>query len=274
MNQLRKIITWLGLSNKSFCFVFNHLNKFVYRYAFVIKYIKKEDLYLINDYGNDYGNEKLYITRKSRIRLYKYGVDNRLKFLISQYLLDDFHFNEGDIVIDIGANIGEFSYYLAKKYKAKVISIEPEEKEFNCLKLNCKESNIELINKALWSEETEMTFYQKNDTGDSSLFKTSDYKGTKKIKTATLSTIIHNSLEENEKIKLLKLEAEGAEPEILMGAIDILNRIEYIVADVGPERGLKSENTLIEVLNILQNNGFEAIRFGDERGILLFKKKK
>ena len=270
MNQLRKIITWLDLSNKSFSFVFNHLNKFAYRYAFVIKYIKKEDLYLINDYGN----EKLYITRKSRIRFYKDGVDNRLKFLISQYLLDDFHFNEGDIVIDIGANIGEFSYYLAKKYKAKVISIEPEEKEFNCLKLNCKESNIELINKALWSEETEMTFYQKNDTGDSSLFKTSDYKGTKKIKTATLSTIIHNSLEENEKIKLLKLEAEGAEPEILMGAIDILNRIEYIVADVGPERGLKSENTLIEVLNILQNNGFEAIRFGDERGILLFKKKK
>ena len=70
MKQLRKIITWLfsplsyltriflyrGLSNKSFCFVFNHLNKFVYRYAFVIKYIKgskKEDLYLINDYGNE-----------------------------------------------------------------------------------------------------------------------------------------------------------------------------------------------------------------------------
>ncbi len=52
MNQLRKIITWLDLSNKSFSFVFNHLNKFAYRYAFVIKYIKKEDLYLINDYGN------------------------------------------------------------------------------------------------------------------------------------------------------------------------------------------------------------------------------
>ena len=46
-------------------------------------------------------------------------------------------------------------------------------------------------------------------------------------------------------IKLLKLEAEGAEPEILLGGLDKIHLIDYICADVGPERGLSYETTLV-----------------------------
>ena len=41
------------------------------------------------------------------------------------------------------------------------------------------------------------------------------------------------------KIKLLKVEAEGAEPEVLLGTAKILKRIEFISVDCGPERGLE-----------------------------------
>jgi hypothetical protein len=62
-----------------------------------------------------------------------------------------------------------------------------------------------------------------------------------------------------ERIKLLKVEGEGAEPEILFGAVDFLSRIEFISVDVGPERGIEQATTRSEVFNFLQDNHFKLI---------------
>ena len=37
---------------------------------------------------------------------------------------------------------------------------------------------------------------------------------------------------QNRKIKLLKLEAEGAEPEVIIGSLKVLKYIDYIAADL------------------------------------------
>ena len=74
-----------------------------------------------------------------------------------------------------------------------------------------------------------------------------------------------------ERIRLLKLEAEGAEPEILLGAGAVLSSIDYVPVDCSPERGLSQESTMIPVLEILQEKRFKAIDFGFPRGIILFK---
>ena len=42
----------------------------------------------------------------------------------------------------------------------------------------------------------------------------------------------------------------------IKGSINVINNIEYIAADVGPERGIRCEFTLVEVTNILLSNGF------------------
>ena len=75
-------------------------------------------------------------------------------------------------------------------------------------------------------------------------------------------------------MKLLKLEAEGAEPEVIKGALNLLKNIEYIAADLGPERGLKQESTLKEVVNILLENNFKIVDFKYPRICLLFRNKK
>ena len=75
------------------------------------------------------------------------------------------------------------------------------------------------------------------------------------------------------KIKLFKLEAEGAEPEILLGCEPILHNIEYISADVGFERGIKQKSTLPEVNNFLMKNGFELVKNGRSRIVCLYKNK-
>ena len=76
-----------------------------------------------------------------------------------------------------------------------------------------------------------------------------------------------------QKIKLLKLEAEVAEPEILIGCGDKLKNIQYTSADLGFERGFKQESSLQDVTNILIEKGFEMISIMSPRLVCLFKNK-
>ena len=72
---------------------------------------------------------------------------------------------------------------------------------------------------------------------------------------------------------MLKIDAEGAEPEILIGANKLLRKIKYISVDVGPERGLLQESTANETKEILFNNNFELINQNLERKSILFENK-
>ena len=74
-------------------------------------------------------------------------------------------------------------------------------------------------------------------------------------------------------IKLLKIDAEGAEPEILMGASKLLHKIKYITVDVGPERGLLEESTDKETTEFLLNNNFTLLYENRERQTILFENK-
>ena len=72
-------------------------------------------------------------------------------------------------------------------------------------------------------------------------------------------------------IKLLKIEAEGAEPEVLSGAIATLKNTEYISVDYGNERGKDGLSTVVEVVNILISNNFEFIGDSNLRKVGLFR---
>jgi hypothetical protein len=68
---------------------------------------------------------------------------------------------------------------------------------------------------------------------------------------------------------LLKLEAEGAEIEVIEGAERILSKTRYITADLGFER--KGKSTLPDVTNYLLQKGFEIVEFSSPRIVVLFK---
>ena len=225
-------------------------------------------MFLVSDNDN-----RIYIKRKTYINLYKNGINNRLKKLENEYLLDHVDIKKKDIVIDVGACVGEVSMILSQKYNCKVFSFEPEESEFSCMLNNINRDNFEAHNIPLWNEEKEILFYAANELHDSSCFETEDFTHTIKKKTSTLNRIFSNLLNQNLFIKLLKLEAEGAEPEILEGGNKILSKIKYIVVDVGAERGLKYDTTLVQTINFLRDKNFELIKFGTPRLMCLFKNK-
>ena len=86
----------------------------------------------------------------------------------------------------------------------------------------------------------------------------------------TLDNFVKNI---NKKIKLIKIEAEGAEPEVVYGLKNQLKKIQYIVIDVGYERGNSQESTLVDCTNYLLKNNFRLIDFNSKtsRVIVMFK---
>jgi FkbM family methyltransferase len=190
--------------------------------------------------------------------------------LIYSYCLENITFNKGDVIIDCGANIGELGLYFSQQnFDIQYIGFEPSIKEYLVCKIN--HPNSEILNIGLWDEKKELTFYVKSDTADSSLFEIEDFNNIETIQVERLDDVINQK--QIKLIKLLKIDAEGAEPEILIGANKLLRKIKYISVDVGPERGLLQESTANETKEILFNNNFELINQNLERKSVLFENK-
>ena len=72
---------------------------------------------------------------------------------------------------------------------------------------------------------------------------------------------------------MLKIDAEGLEPEVLEGTQNILKNIEYITVDFSPERGTQQNLTIVDTNSFLYSNKFELVKFSDFRMIGLYKNK-
>lgn len=218
----------------------------------------------------DHKNDQIIICRRNRHNLYKNGISNRLDKLAKEYLFDLIDCNSGDVFIDCGANIGELGFW-AKKNKLRYFPVEPEKLEIECYNLNIFEGSSGFHSRALWNENCSLELYSKPGEGDSSLVKINDYSTIKVIEAVTLDKFIEEYDIAN--IKILKIEAEGAEPEILEGAVLVLDRVMYVSVDCGPERGIKKESTFNEVNKILSENGFEIVQAEMNRLVFLYKNK-
>lgn len=197
---------------------------------------------------------------------YEFGVQNRAETLANCYFFDQINFTDGDIFFDCGANVGDLKIWFGlKKININYVGFEPSPVEFNCLKKNVFPSTVHNI--GLWNEDAELTFYVSSQGADSSLIELKEYDETITCKVSRLDKFV------TQPIKCLKLEAEGAEPEILEGLGEKIRMVEYITADLGYERGINSESTLVPVMNYLLMNDFELIDMNHGRICALFKNK-
>ncbi len=186
--------------------------------------------------------------------LYRNGIRFRGEFIHKSYCIEKLNFSKEDIVIDCGANSGDFFIKLKDHIKpTNYIGIEPNPSDFKILTLNCL--NTTLINKALGKEKSVLDFFIATRKGDSSLIEPREYQSVTKVEVIRLQELMKEL--QIKKVKILKLEAEGFEPEILSGIGNRIKDIEYIALDGGYERGKKEEQTFTICTNFLINNGFE-----------------
>lgn len=150
------------------------------------------------------------------------------------------------LVIDVGAHIGCFTAIASKLLKPEIIvSIEPEDNNFELLLENVKILNISQkvkpVKSVLWDSEETLTFYLQNwNTGGHSLVKEKAEKEhiskeaiTQLTVNATTLDIILDKLNLSAKpIRVLKIDAEGAEDRVLKGAEKALKRTFTVVGEL------------------------------------------
>jgi len=186
--------------------------------------------------------------------------------LAKSYAIEKIAFGDQDIVVDCGANYGDLALYLnSLDVPLRYIAIEPSPVDFECLRLNLHNSRLDarLENVALSDAVGSLEFFIDRERASSSLFEPPTYSEKISIRSETLDLFCARMGIAGEPIKLLKLEAEGAEPEICRGMERTLRDVCYIAADLGPERGVGEECTASEVINFLLARGFEVMEFGD-----------
>jgi FkbM family methyltransferase len=214
------------------------------------------------------GYEKpVHFFHKKRAIMYRKGIVARTSLLARDYFLSRITFGDGDTVMDCGANIGElYLWFVLNGLSIRYVAFEPSPLEFQALRLNCPEA--EGHNVALWNRNETLRFYLASEDADSSVIEPAQHQGAIAVEARRLDDYITRP------VRLLKLEAEGAEPEILEGIGEKLPLIHYIAADLGFERGVERESTLAPVTNMLLRRNFSLVDVAYPRVTALFKNDK
>jgi FkbM family methyltransferase len=202
--------------------------------------------------------KKIIFSSKIRgIHLYRDGISKRSEFIFSSYCLEKISFSKNDIVIDCGANYGDLYIKLSNLIEPEnYIALEPNPSDYDVLKLNVS-NNSNLINKGLGNTNEILPFYVSKIEADSSFIKPNYFTEIINVPVIRLDKLIQDL--KLDKIKLLKIEAEGYEPEILEGLSDKIQICEYIAIDGGYERGKNDEQTFTELTNKLLESNFKMI---------------
>jgi FkbM family methyltransferase len=152
--------------------------------------------------------------------------------------------NPGDICIDVGANIGSYTFLLASKVgsKGRVVAFEPQLDLYtmilDSINLNHFGKFVFADSRALYSDSGEtLKFYISeniNNSGTSSLINHGVFLNEDnfiQVQTITLSDYFKEV--DLEKCNLLKVDVERAELDVIKGAIALLNqqRIDYILLE-------------------------------------------
>ena len=245
-------------SGRLYCFLFNRKQCLLGNPG-RIEYDRQRQRYLANR-----GRHPVHFCEKGRAGFYARGTAYRANTLATQYMLDRIEFNRGDLVVDCGANIGELGLYFdIRGIEVEYIAVEPGQREFDCLASNHPARELHRL--GLWHENGVQRLFLSSGKADSSIIEPPHWDEIVDIQVRRLDDLVQRP------IRLLKLEAEGAEPEVLAGCTGVLDQVAYISADLGPERGKAQATTLEPVQAILAEQGFELLETGEDRLVALFR---
>lgn len=205
----------------------NRMRQLFYKHIYYdFKVKRKQNYHVISQYM-DYPFEMKFIFDSDL----KYPLCKNpfadLKDGIKGYL-KEYKPKKGDIIIDCGAYVGQFSILASKIVgsQGKVISLEPDPFNFNKLADNIKlnqAKNIIALNKGIWNENCQLDFVQDDhaSTIGTCMNGNSDNQAIS-VSVITLDSLIQEC--NLEKVNFIKMDIEGAEIEAIQGADQLLKQ--------------------------------------------------
>lgn len=188
------------------------------------------------------------------------------------YDLPSIPLEPGDVVIDIGAQVGVISCYLAKANPGvTVYAYEPVPANYQRLLRNIKangvEGQVKAFNVAVTGDGRQVELWANtaiNSGGGSLYIKSAPQSHI--VNSTTLATIMEQIQADtgNDRVKLLKIDCEGSEYEILKAQLDLLRRVDWLVGEMHANDSLQARgwtpSNLLLALRMMMNP--EHIRMG------------
>lgn len=134
---------------------------------------------------------------------------------------------KGDIVLDIGANIGYYTLIFAKlvSEEGKVYAFEPDPNNFALLKKNVEINgykNVVLVQKAVSNKTGNLRLYlSKDNLADHRIYNSHDERRFVEIEAVRLDDFFKNY---NGKIDFIKMDIEGSEGGAIQGMFELLEK--------------------------------------------------
>lgn len=164
---------------------------------------------------------------------------------------------EGDVVLDLGANIGYYTVLASKNVgkKGKVYAIEPAKDNFEYLTKNIKLNhlkNVETHQVAVGDKDGELKIYI-SDAGNynTPVQRFGEDAKFEMVKCFTLDTFF----KDKPKPTILKMDIEGYECEVFKGSKETLKHLEKIFVEL--HFSIIDHRKMIKTLTLLKESGFE-----------------
>jgi FkbM family methyltransferase len=174
--------------------------------------------------------------------------------------------NEDLYILDIGANIGWYSFYLGK-YGYNIMSFEPSERNFYILKKNyClnRDINITIINKGLYTSEEACNYYEhirNKGNGMVICHRRNNIPRILKKKTEIILTKLSNFIPflSQKNVVFMKIDVEGSEEAAILSGIELISiyHIPFIFLEYCPNNLRLHDVNNIKFLEIFENNGYK-----------------
>ena len=235
------------------------------KYSFVRKVKNYSYLNLQTDYAEVFGN-KLFLSKKGlALSISHYGTYEELEAKIMEEKIET-----GNIVVDIGANIGLHTLNMARIVgnTGQVFAFEPDPSNFEILKKNVKINNyknIILEQKAVGDKHGRVTLYQSDNPINHRIFPQTE-RATNQVQVELTNLDNYFDSDMIDKINFIKIDVEGMEFGVLKGMKNILknNKKIKILFEFVPKDTIEAGFIPIELLDYLTSNGFKLYSI-DER---------
>jgi len=165
--------------------------------------------------------------------------------------------NEGDMIFDLGANIGQYALFFSNAVgdSGNVVSVEPEINNYAFLQFNSninRCSNIFCLNIGIGKEKGERMLYSDSLTGGrKSSFFVEETGGNYRGKRRLVPVLTYDDLvREFGSPQFVKIDVEGAEVVILEGIIDIPEDTSFLIEVRGSSKEF--------VFNYFSEKGFDC----------------
>ena len=139
------------------------------------------------------------------------------------------------VVVDLGANIGLTSVYLATRHRPEwVLAVEPVAANARLARRNLAANGVrgEVLEAAVAAEDGFVDF---QEAADSNVGRSVSGDGSRRVPAVTMATLLQR-LGDDARIDLVKVDVEGAEAELFSGDLDWLRRVRCLMVEFHPDR--------------------------------------